>query len=199
MGSQGNTALTLDDFLALCEAAPEGVRYEAVGGRAVMMSAPTGPHQRAVGRLAGVLAQAARGDEVVLQAPFDWVLWEVPFLTIRQPDLVVVTFEQSELDRLTTPPLLVVEALSPTTRRVDARDKRAEYARAGAAHYWLVDVQVPSVEALVLDPATGTYAMAASAEGDAVLSVTEPFPVSVAPADLVRKGGGPWDRRATRR
>lgn len=32
MGSQGTTALTLDDFLALCETAPEGVRYEAVGG-----------------------------------------------------------------------------------------------------------------------------------------------------------------------
>ena len=41
MGSQGNTALTLDDFLVLCEAAPEGVRYEAVEGRPVMVSGPT--------------------------------------------------------------------------------------------------------------------------------------------------------------
>jgi Uma2 family endonuclease len=198
MGSQGSEALTLEAFLALCEAAPEGVRYEAVGGKAVMMSSPTGPHQLALVELVLRLRMAVPDDLVVLVSPLDWVLWEVPSLTVRQPDLVVTTFDQSGQDRLTLPPVLVVEVLSPTTRVTDLRDKRVEYARAGAAHYWVVDLQGPSVEALALDPATGTYRSAGSAEGDAVLTVTDPFPVSVAPADLVRKGGGPWAPRATR-
>jgi Uma2 family endonuclease len=185
MGPRSTAALTLDDFLALCEAAPPGVRYEAVGGRAVMMSAPSGPHQRALSRLTVVLAAAVPGDEVVLQG-LGWVLWQVPLLTLRQPDLAVVTYEQSEQNRLETPPLLVVEVLSPTTRAVDLRDKRAEYARAGARHYWIVDVGRPSIEALALDAATGSYRVAAAAEGEEPLKVAEPFPVTVTPAELAR-------------
>ena len=186
MGSQGTTALTLDDFLALCEAAPPGVRYEAVGGQAVMMSAPSGPHQRALSRLTVALAAAVPGDEVVLQSPLSWVLWQVPSLTLRQPDLAVVTYEQSGHDRLETPPILAVEVLSPTTRAVDLRDKRAEYVRAGARHYWIVDVGRPSIEALALDVATGSCRLAASAEGEEPLKVDEPFPVTVTPAELAR-------------
>ena len=37
------------------------------------------------------------------------------------------------------PPLLVVEALSPTTRRRDLVKKREYYLDAGAREYWLLD------------------------------------------------------------
>ena len=37
------------------------------------------------------------------------------------------------------PPLLVVEVLSPFTRRRDLLDKRAYYLDAGAAEYWVLD------------------------------------------------------------
>jgi Uma2 family endonuclease len=197
MGSQGDTALTLDDFLALCETAPEGVRYEAAGGRAVMMAGPSGPHQYAVTRLVGCFLESLPPELVVLPAPLDWVLWEVPSLTVRQPDLVVVTFDESGQDRLVAPPLLVVEVLSARTRTTDLREKRAEYARAGAPHYWVVDLGTPSIEALTLDG--GGYRTAARVEGDQPLKVTEPFSVTVTPADLIRTGGGgAWDPRATR-
>jgi Uma2 family endonuclease len=185
MGSQGTTALTLDDFLALCEAAPPGVRYEAVGGRAVMMSAPSGYHQVAVWRLGRRIDDALPQDTLIVMAPYEWVLWQVPNLTLRQPDLMVVTKEQLAQHPLETPPAMVVEVLSPTTRAVDLRDKRAEYARAGARHYWIVDLDKPSVEALALDPASGEYRPAAFAEGDQPLTVTAPFPVTVTPADLL--------------
>jgi Uma2 family endonuclease len=199
MGSEGSAALTLEAFLAVCRAAPEGVRYEAAEGRLVMMSGPTGPHQRALSRLQILFNAALPADLVVLTAPYDWVLWQVPALTVRQPDLVVVTFEQSELPRLTSQPVLVAEVLSASTRATDLHDKRAEYARAGAGHYWVVDLDAPSVEALVLDPATGAYRTAAHAAGDGELKVGDPFPVTVVPADLVRKGGGPWAPKATQR
>jgi Uma2 family endonuclease len=185
MGSQGTTALTLDDFLALREAAPPGVRYEAVGGRAVMMSGPTPAHQFAVFRLGVRIHAAAPPGLHVLTAPLDWVLWQVPSLTLRQPDLVVVNDSQLEGARLLTAPLIVVEVLSPTTRAADLRDKRAEYARAGARHYWIVDLDKPSIEALGLDPTTGDYRPAAFAEGDQPLAVTTPFPVTVTPSELL--------------
>jgi Uma2 family endonuclease len=183
MGSQGNTALTLDDFLALCEAAPEGVRYECVGGRAVMMASPSHQHQFALGELAALLRDGVPPGLVVLQSPVDWVLWEVPLLTLRQPDLVVIGRDQFGRSPLTSPPVVVVEVLSPTTRAVDLRNKRAEYARAGARHYWVVDVGTPAVEAYVLG-ADG-YELAARAEGTETAKLTEPFPVTVTPADLL--------------
>jgi Uma2 family endonuclease len=186
VGSQGNAALTLDEFLAMCEAAPEGVRYEAVEGRPVMTSGPSGRHQKVVAELLHRLMTAARPSGLwALPSPFDWVLWQVPALTVRQPDLVVVTADQGHQDRLTTPPLLVVEVLSRTTRTTDARDKRQEYARAGATRYWIVDIEIPAIEALVLDGDTGTYRTEAVAKGDEPLVVNEPFPVAVIPADLV--------------
>jgi Uma2 family endonuclease len=197
MGPRSTAALTLDDFLALCEAAPEGVRYEAVGGRAVMMSAPSFEHQKVLGRLYTVLERALPASLVVLMAPYDWVLWQVPSLTLRQPDLVVVPDDMPSELRRTTPPVMVVEVLSPTTRAVDLRDKRAEYARAGAGHYWVVDIDAPAVQALALD-GTGGYRTVAEAKGDDILTVTDPFPVTVSPADLVRKGGGPWAPKAPR-
>jgi Uma2 family endonuclease len=198
MGSQGSEALTLEAFLAMREAAPEGVRYEAVGGRAVMMSSPTGLHQVVAYRVARVLEAGLSPDLMVLTAPYDWVLWQVPSLTLRQPDVLVVTVDQLDQHPLTSPPSVVVEVLSPTTRVVDLRAKRDEYARAGAPHYWVVDLDVPSVDALALDPATGAYRTLAHAAGDAALTVTDPFPVSLTPTDLVTKGGGPWTPKATR-
>ena len=198
MGSQGREALTLETFLALCEAAPAGVRYEAVGGRAVMMAAPSHAHQVALFRLAMVLQASLPDGLVMVGAPVDWVLWQVPTLTVRQPDLVVFTHDQYGRQPLTSPPVLVLEVLSPTTRAVDLVDKRSEYARAGAEHYWVLDVGVPSIEALALDPATRTYVTAAQAKGDEVLDVGAPFRVTVVPGDLLAREDGAWAPRATR-
>lgn len=184
MGSQGNQALTLDDFLALCEAAPEGVRYECVEGNPVMMSAPTGLHQYAVTRLL-VALDAAAGPQGLwaLTAPLDWVLWEVPQLTVRQPDLVVVEPEQGRGARLSSPPILAVEVLSPTTRATDLHAKRNEYARAGTPHYWVVDLDVPSIEAFVL--LGKRYYPSGTVKGDDPLTVTDPLALTITPSHLV--------------
>lgn len=72
-------------------------------------------------------------------APWDWVLWELPHLTVRQPDLVVVRSELAAHDRLPEPPLLAVEVISPGSFERDAVTKRSEYARAGLDDYWIAD------------------------------------------------------------
>ena len=158
-----------------------------------MTASPSFEHQLVLGRVYTLLVRALPPPLLVLTAPYDGVLWQVP-LTLRQPDLVVVPHDVPPELRRTTPPVMVVEVLSPATRVVDLRDERAEYAQACAAHYWVVALDAPSVQALALD-GDGYRRVA---EGDDVLSVTDPFPVTVSPADLVRKGGGPWAPRAPR-
>ena len=76
--------------------------------------------------------------------------------------------------------LLVVEVVSPGRRQQDRDrlEKRADYAVAGIAEYWIVDPDAKSIQHLVLDKATyrdaGTYGM-----GDSVTSAClgEPVPV----------------------
>ena len=82
-----------------------------------------------------------------MPAPWDWVLWELPTLSVREPDLLVVTHEQAMDDRLLVPPLLAVEDLSPTSFERDAVTKRRDYARAGLEHYWVLDPDTPAVVA----------------------------------------------------
>ncbi len=71
--------------------------------------------------------------------PLDTVLspWDVV-----EPDLLFVAADQ--LDILTEPnvqgaPALVVEVLSPSTRRRDLGIKRQLYDRGGVREYWVVD------------------------------------------------------------
>jgi Uma2 family endonuclease len=80
-------------------------------------------------------------------------------------------------------PLLAVEVRSPSTAGRDAVLKRREYARLGIASYWLLDVDVPSLR--VLELADGAYVERAFVTGREPVSVTQPFPVTVVPADLL--------------
>jgi Uma2 family endonuclease len=69
--------------------------------------------------------------------------------TARRPDLVVV--ERRELDRVRSDGgllrarsvQLVVEIVSPGSRRMDRVVKRGEYAEAGIPNYWIVDLESP--------------------------------------------------------
>jgi Uma2 family endonuclease len=46
-------------------------------------------------------------------------------------------------------PILIVEILSPSTRRRDREQKRELYADAGVAEYWLVDPETRSIRAVI--------------------------------------------------
>ena len=135
--------LSLDEFFSL-----DVVLAELVDGQPVFMSSPGVLHQRVSHRLSRILETACPPGYEVLPAPMDWVLWEVPQATVRQPDLAVVRYEPGDRPRLVEPPLLVVEIVSPTSQERDLVAKRRDYARAGAEHYWLVDPQTPLVVCL---------------------------------------------------
>lgn len=83
-----------------------------------------------------------------------------------------------------TPPVLVVEVISPLHgRRRDLVEKRHDYAAAGVPSYWVIDLDNVSLHVLGL--AGEHYRDVAVAEGNELLEVDRPFPVAFRPADLV--------------
>ncbi|WP_067480076.1 Uma2 family endonuclease [Nocardia amamiensis] len=90
----------------------------------------------------------------------DMLVSEVPY-HFKRPDVIVYHCINESRGRWKRKPtiadtLLVVEVVSPTTITADMIDKRAEYARFGIQHYWIVrmandDGPAISVEMLTLN------------------------------------------------
>ncbi len=109
---------------------------------------------------------------------------------IRKPDVFVVPKDvaRSAINRKVrtyygSDLLLVAEVISPRSgsERTDRVQKVREYAQAGIAAYWIVELDPePKVTVLVLSG--DTYVMSAEAHAGQVLSVDRPFPISFDPA-----------------
>jgi Uma2 family endonuclease len=111
----------------------DGHRYELLDGMLLVSPSPTHRHQRAVTRLGLLLGNACPSDQELLVAPFDVVLADD---TVLQPDLLVADVCDLADARVPLAPHLVVEVLSPSTRRVDLLLKRSRYEAAGVPAYW---------------------------------------------------------------
>ncbi len=119
-------------------------------------------------------------------APFDVRLASD---TVIQPDLIVFrTADATEKD-LPVAPMLAVEVLSPSTRSFDLHTKKDRLRRAGCAHYWVVDPQVPSVIAWRLEGAgdEAEYVVVGSAAGTEELHLVDPFEIRVVPQRLIER------------
>jgi len=79
--------------------------------------------------------------------------------------------------------LLVVEVLSPNTRRFDLMIKRQLYAEFGIPSYWIVDIAEPAIQILELDD--GDYAERTRLIGGTRVTLDRPFTVAVAAQDVV--------------
>ncbi len=137
--SQRDTRLTYDDFVRIPD---DGMRHEIIDGVHYVTPSPVLRHQELLGRLylavGGFLETHPEVGRAFL-SPLDTVFspWD-----IVEPDLVFVASDQ--LDILTQPniqgaPALVVEILSPSTRRRDHGIKRQLFDRGGVREYWIVD------------------------------------------------------------
>ena len=159
----------------------DGLQYELLDGALLVSPAPVPRHQRAAARLHLLLAAACPPDLEVFFAPLDW---RPDIRTSLQPDLLVVRKEDIGPANITRPLLLAVEVLSPSTRRKDAVYKRSKYEDSGIAGFWIIDPEAPSITAFEL--AEGQYVLAGEATGDAAVTLTKPFAVTVIPSALVR-------------
>jgi Uma2 family endonuclease len=169
--------LTVEDLEAIPE---DGHRYELLDGSLLVTPAPNILHQRCVVRLGALFLAAADRELEVIVAPFDWVVGP---RTLFQPDLLVARRDEVGPKRLERAPLLVVEVLSPSTRRFDLALKRMAYAEAGVAAYWLVDTEVPSL--MVLDLEAGLYTEVTTVTGDTPYKPEWPFEATIVPSALV--------------
>ena len=169
--------LTRDDL----DATPDdGHRYELIDGVLVVSPSPRGRHQDLVGGIYLALHPLCPPDLKVRLGPFDVVLADD---TVLVPDLVVSPRAQFTDRELSGAPLLSIEVLSPSTRRFDQLVKRDRLQAAGAAAYWLVDPDEPSVT--VLELVGGVLVEKGRVSGADRLDVTVPWPMTLVPNDLV--------------
>lgn len=132
---------------------------ELVDGRLEILPMPTLKHQRILIWLFDSVRSAVANNPkaTVLLAPLPTRLFPG---TIREPDLLYIAPENAPGPEVDYPSHLdlALEIVGPGTiaRQRDYEDKRADYARAGIAEYWIVDPEENQVTVLVLQ--NGTYA-----------------------------------------
>jgi Uma2 family endonuclease len=174
--------LTLKEYFSFPES---NERMELVDGWVVRLNAPTFQHQRVMLRLAVLLMESCPPSHETVLSPIDWVVRRDPRPLVLQPDIVVVHTIDVVGPKLTMPPLLIVEVLSPSNTERDAVWKRGVYAGAGVPHYWLADPATGEVVVLRLDGDTYVETIRATAGTSSRLS--DPFEVTIEPSALVRR------------
>jgi Uma2 family endonuclease len=102
--------------------------------------------------------------------------------TVMQPDLLVARRADFARRDLPKAPLLAVEVLSPSTRRIDLMLKWSRFEAAGCPSYWVVDPDTPSLIAWEMQD--GAYVQVAKVTGTESARLTSPYDVTVVPADL---------------
>ena len=157
MTTTGVKTLSFDAWQALPETKQ---RCEVVDGVLLMPPGPLGEHQWSIRVIVRHLDPfvTEQGIGIVLTAPYDVVIQRDP-PRVRQPDVLVVNAELTGISRpadlvgrrfLESPPLLVVEVLSPSNTRRDVAEKLADYRSIGVPEGWLVNFPARTVEVLRL-------------------------------------------------
>ena len=136
----------------------ENERAEIIDGEAVMMAPPTTSHQLISGEIFRQMANYLEGKKCrAIPAPFAVRLFEKDgerpedVDTMVEPDISIVC-DQGKLDKhgCKGAPDMVVEILSPSTRRHDRIVKLGLYQRAGVREYWIVDPENRAVQVFTL-------------------------------------------------
>jgi len=141
--------LTIAEYAALGE--DDQHRWELQEGTMVVAPSPKPRHIRASGCMFMQLEPQVPADLCLIQdvdidlelVPSDQPGWS------RRPDLIVT--DRRAIDRVdrdggilrASEVRLVVEIVSPGSKRMDNVIKRGEYADAGIPHYWIIDLDPP--------------------------------------------------------
>ena len=142
----------------------EDMNVEIINGELFMMATPSSRHQEISGELFRQLANFLEGKPCkVYPAPFGVRLFEQDgdrpedVDTVVEPDISVIC-DRDKVDArgCKGAPDLIVEILSPSTRRHDRLVKLDLYQRAGVREYWIVDPENRSVLVFLPD-GNGSY------------------------------------------
>ena len=149
--------LTFEEWQALPETKQ---KCEVVDGVLVMPPSPFGEHAWAIQVILGALYPflAETGLGIALTAPYDVLISREP-LRVRQPDILVVDGVLTGISRpadltgmphLASPPLLVVEVLSPSNTPRDIEECLADYRSIGVPECWLASFATRTMQVLRL-------------------------------------------------
>jgi len=143
--------LTYDDLGAIPRERP-GDRHEIIYGELVVTPSPAPMHQIVSRDLFRLIDRHVKTSALgeVLYAPVDIRLTTDNVLI---PDIIYIARDRLHIigpKTIDGPPDLVVEILSPGTRRRDLDIKRALYARFGVQEYWIVDPDARTLSVLAL-------------------------------------------------
>jgi Uma2 family endonuclease len=131
----------------------EGYRYEIIEGELFVSCSPGLTHQVVSDNLVVLLRSFLKLNPigVVVSTPglvlsdYSGVIPDIVFFNREQRDTIVTN------DRLTGPPALVIEILSPGSSNI-RRDRVAKlqlYAKHGVPEYWIIDAKHSTVERYV--------------------------------------------------
>ena len=140
---------TLDDYYAL----PDDKRVELIDGVIYDMTAPTFRHQSIALDIAVQIMPCVEKHENcrVVISPID-VQLDCDNRTMVQPDVVILCDPSKNIDRcIYGAPDLVMEVLSPSTRKKDMVLKLHKYEQAGCKEYWIIDPKNERVTVYIFD------------------------------------------------
>ncbi|MCO1581700.1 Uma2 family endonuclease [Crossiella sp. SN42] len=175
--------LTIEEYLALGEV--EHGYTELLEGRLLMSPSPVPDHNVASAELRDQLKPQLPADLEVIQ-DIDIDLEFAPPGgpgSSRRPDLIVVDRNARRRVRAeggmirASEVLVVVEVVSPGSRRTDNVAKRTEYAEAGIPHYWILDIVEPM--SLVACHLTEEFGYQDDSRVTGTFTTTVPFPVTI--------------------
>ena len=158
-------------------------RYELVDGELVMVPLPTGEHSDTIDLLSDVFkAEISKQQQTWIVKRDVGVYANINSNSgkdrSRTPDLCIVTIEQWAVVKaqttkaavMRTAPLLVVEIVSPSSKKTDYQAKEQEYRTIGIPEYWIVDLQQAKVIVLLL--VDGYYESTEFKRTDSIVSRT---------------------------
>lgn len=153
--------LTFEEYLTYDDGTDN--RYELVDGELVMVPLPTAEHGDTIDELLKLFRAYIDSHNLPWKATDKAGVYtgknpQTGKDRSRTPDICVMTLAQwasLKADRqsaavLKTPPLLVVEIVSPSSRKTDYQSKRSEYESIQVPEYWIVDLIQQRVTVLTL-------------------------------------------------
>ncbi len=171
---------TVEDYFMI----PGDIRVELIDGVIYKVNAPSPAHQLVLGELHRQFAdyiRAGRGECLPFMAPLCVELDDLENDNdkdnIVQPDMMVICKDRrNRILRMEIygAPDLVIEVISPSTRKKDTVDKLHAYQRSGVREYWIVDLEGKRI--LVYDFSAEIY--------PAIYGFRDSIPVGIYGGDL---------------
>lgn len=127
---------------------PDNYRHEIIEGEHFMSPSPNVYHQKIVGQLFTALLKYIEKKQLgeLFVSPIDVVFHETD---VCVPDLVFVSNENAAMikeENIQGAPDLLIEILSPSTKKRDRELKYKRYACYGVKEYWIIDPENQLVE-----------------------------------------------------